>query len=72
MDKKTVIAYLKCFKAMGFEIIKSNYGQTALNTLKNDMPMVINNDVGFTTPKPWKWELLDDEIKRLQEEVEAK
>lgn len=72
MDKKTVIAYLKCFKAMGFEVIKSNYGQTALNTLKNDMPMVLNNDMGYTTPQPWKWELLDDEIKRLQEEVEAK
>ena len=69
MDKKTVIEYLKCFKAMGFEVIKSNYGQTALNTLKNDMPMVLNNDTGYTTPQPWKWELIDDEIKRLQEEV---
>lgn len=70
MDKKTVIEYLKCFKAMGFEVIKSNYGQTALNTLKNDMPMVLNNDMGYTTPQPWKWERIDDEIKRLENEVE--
>ena len=70
MDKNTVIEYLKCFRAMGFEVIKSNYGQTALNTLKNDMPMVLNNDMEYTTPQPWKWELIDNEIKRLQNEVE--
>ena len=68
MDKK-VINYLKCFKAMGFEVIKSNYSQTALNTVKNDIPMVLINDVGYTTPYPYKWELIDDEIKRLESEV---
>lgn len=49
LDKKKVIQFLTIFKAMGFELIKSNYGQTALNTVKNDMPMVLNNDVGYMT-----------------------
>ena len=68
-DKKKVIQCLTVFRAMGFEVIKSNYGQTALNTVKGDMPMVINNDVGYMTPLPYKWELIDDEIKRLQAEL---
>lgn len=50
-------------------MIKSNYGQTALNTVNNDMPMVLNNDVGYMTPLPYKWEFIDDEIKRLQAEL---
>ena len=70
MDKQKVIGYLKMFKAVGFEVVKSNHEQTALNTKKNDMPMVLNNDIGYTTPLPWKWELIDNEIKRLQNEVE--
>lgn len=68
-DKKKVIQFLTMFKAMGFEVIKSNYGQTALNTVNNDMPMVLNNDVGYMTPLPNKWEFIDDEIKRLQKEL---
>ena len=69
LDKKKVIQFLTIFKAMGFEVIKSNYGQTALNTVKNDMPMVLNNDVGYMTPLPYKWEFIEDEIKRLQKEL---
>lgn len=68
-DKKKVIQYLTIFKVMGFEIIKSNFGQTALNTVNNDMPLVINNDVGYMTPRPDKWEFIADEIKRLQKEL---
>ena len=68
-DKKKVILYLTMFKAMGFEVIKSNYGQTALNTVNSDMPMVLNNDVGYMTPLPDKWEFINDEIKRLQKEL---
>lgn len=69
LDKKKVIQFLTIFKAMGFEVIKSNYGQTALNTVKNDMPMVLNNNVGYMTPLPYKWEFIEDEIKRLQKEL---
>ena len=71
LDKATekVIQFLTMFKAMGFEVIKSNYGQTALNTVNSDMPMVLNNDVGYMTPLPNKWEFIDDEIKRLQKEL---
>lgn len=68
-NRKKVIQFLLMFKAMGFEVIKSNYGQTALNTVNNDMPMVLNNDVGYMTPLPNKWEFIDDEIKRLQKEL---
>lgn len=68
-DRKKVIQVLTMFKAMGFEVIKSNYGQTALNTVNNNMPMVLNNDVGYMTPLPYKWESIDDEIKRLQKEL---
>lgn len=69
LDKKKVVKYLTMFKAMGFEVIKSNYEQIALNTVKNDMPMVLNNDVGYMTPFPYKWEFIEDEIKRLQKEL---
>ena len=67
--KKEIIQYLSIFRKMGFEVIKSNYGQTALNTINGDMPLVINNNVGYMTPLPYKWELIDDEIKRLQKEL---
>lgn len=70
MDKHKVLDGLKVFRAMGFEVIKSNSGQTALNTLKNDMPLVINNNVGYTTPYPWKWELISDEITRIEKELQ--
>lgn len=69
LDKKKVIQFLTMFEAMGFEVIKSNYGQTALNTADNKMPLVLNNDVGYTTPLPYKWEYIKDEIKRLKKEL---
>ena len=58
LDKKKVIQFLTMFEAMGFEVIKSNYGQTALNTADNKMPLVLNNDVGYTTPLPYRWEYI--------------
>ena len=67
--KKEIIQYLSIFRKMGFEVIKSNYGQTALETINGDMSLVINNNVGYMTPLPYKWELIDDEIKRLQKEL---
>ena len=63
-----IVNVLTMFKDMGFEVIKSNYGQIALNNLANTMPFVLNNDIEYLTPLPYKFEFIDDEIKRLSKE----
>ena len=65
---KQIINVLTMFKDMGFEVVKSNYGQIALNNLTNTMPCVLTNDIEYLTPLPYKFETIDDEIKRLKEE----
>jgi len=32
------------------------------------MPFVLTNDIEYLTPLPYKFETIDDEIKRLKEE----
>lgn len=63
-----IIDMLTTFKMMGFEVIKSNYGQIAMNDTKGKMPLVLINDYGYLTPTPNDWYLIDDEIKRLEDE----
>ena len=65
-----IILGLKVLQSMGFEVVKSNYGQIALNTYNNDMPMVVNNDIGYLTPLPYKWFDIKSEIERLSKENE--
>ena len=57
---------LKTLKLIGFEVIKSNAEQIAVNSKDNTMPMVVINDIGYLTPTPYQWYNIDDEIKRLQ------
>lgn len=66
-NKLGLIDHLQIMLIMGFEIIKSNSEQIALNTYKNDMPMVINNDIGYLTPLPYQWFDIKNEIERLKE-----
>lgn len=64
----SLIDHLKIMLIMGFEIVKSNSGQIALNTYKGDMPMVVTNDIGYLTPLPYKWFDIKNEIDRLKEQ----
>lgn len=69
MTKEEIISFLTMFKALGFEVIKSNCGQIALNNKQGTQPLVLNNDIGYLTPSPCNWSLIDEEIKRLTREV---
>ena len=65
MEQKILI--LKMFKSIGFEVVKSNSEQIAVNNKANEMPMVLNNDIGYLTPSPFKFFNIDKEIKRLKD-----
>ena len=61
-----IIFGLKTLKAMGFEFVKSNSGQIALNNKDNTQPFVLVNDIGYLTPTPHQWYLISNEIERLE------
>lgn len=63
-----ILAFLNIFRTMGFEVVKSNSGQIALNNCENTMPFVLTNDLEYLTPTPCQWYNIDDEIKRLKGE----
>lgn len=67
-QKMNKIEFLISCKIAGFEVVKSNSGQIALNNKENTMPFVLNNDIGYLTPQPHIWFDIDDEIKRIKEE----
>ena len=68
---KSIIDFLRTCKMMGFEVIKSNAEQIAINNKANEMPCVVLNDVGYLTPTSYLWYDIDEEIKRLNAEIEA-
>lgn len=61
------ILTLKMLQILGFEVVKSNSEQIAVNNKENEMPMVMINDVEYITPTPCQWFDIDAEIKRLKE-----
>lgn len=63
---KRIFYLLESMKEMGFEVIKSNSGQIALNNRENTMPFVLTNDIYYLTPTPYQWYSIDDEIRRLR------
>ena len=65
-DKKDIILGLKVLQSMGFEIVKSNSGQIALNNQLGTQPFVMMNDINYLTPTPHQWHLIENEIKRLE------
>lgn len=61
-----IILGLKVLQSMGFEVIKSNGGQIALNNKDNNQPLVMMNDIGYLTPTPYQWHLITNEIERME------
>ena len=72
MDKKKqdIIFGLKALLTLVFEVVKSNSGQIALNNKDNTKPFVMMNDIGYLTPTPYQWYLIEDEIKRLEKKMD--
>lgn len=68
MDKQNIILGLKVLQSCGFEVVKSNSGQIALNNKDGTQPFVIMNDIGYLTPTPHQWHSIENEIKRLEGE----
>ena len=66
--KDVQIAFLETMQRTGFEVVKSNSGQIALNNRADTMPFVLTNDLDYLTPTPHQWYEIDDEIKRLRGE----
>lgn len=68
MDKLTqdIILGLKVLESYGFEVVKSNSGQIALNNKDGTKPFVMMNDINYLTPTPHQWHLIENEIKRLE------
>ena len=62
-----LIVLLDC----GFEIVKSNSGQIALNNQEGTQPFVMMNDINYLTPTPYQWHLIKDEIERLEKDNET-
>ena len=67
MKKDHAIMFLSMAKGQGFEVIKSNHGQIVLNNRESTNPFICMNDIGYLTPLPYAWSLIDDEIKRWEE-----
>lgn len=65
MDKALVKEFLEVMLANGFEVIKSNSEQIAINNKEGTSPLVVNNDLNYLTPTPIQWYLIENEIKRL-------
>lgn len=68
MNDLSIIDFLVIMKFAGFEVVKSNCGQIALNNKTNTKPFVLTNDIEYLTPTPHEWHLIEDEIKRLKQE----
>ena len=69
MNKKQgIILGLKVLQEMGFEVIKSNSGQIAVNNKDGNQPLVMMNDIGYLTPTPHQWHLIAKEIERIEVE----
>lgn len=66
MDKALVKEFLEVMLANGFEVIKSNSEQIAINNKEGTSPLVVNNDLNYLTPTPYQWHLIENEIKRLE------
>lgn len=64
-ENKEIIDLLLLLKSCGFEVIKSNSEQIAVNNKQSTQPLVLNNDICYLTPSPYNWSLIDDEIERL-------
>lgn len=67
-QKQDIILGLIVLRSYGFEVVKSNSGQIALNNKNGTQPFVMMNDIGYLTPTPYQWHLIDDEIKRLEKD----
>ncbi len=66
--KQEILIFLKMLHQMGFEVIKSNSGQIAVNNKDNTQPLVMLNDINYLTPTPYQWYLIENEIKRIEVE----
>lgn len=64
---KNIILGLNVLQSMGFEVVKSNSEQIALNNKDNNQPFVMLNDIGYLTPLPYAWFDIKNEIERLKE-----
>lgn len=51
---------LKVMKLIGFEVVKCNSEQIALNKKDNSFPFVMLNDVGLDLGDPCKWHLISE------------
>ena len=65
MNNEKIIDFLRTCKAMGFEVIKSNSEQIAINNKANEIPCAVINDVGYLSPTPYQWYDIAEEIERL-------
>ena len=66
MTAVEIFYFLEFMKQIGFEAVKSNSGQIALNNKEGTKPFVLTNDLEYLTPTPDQWYNIDDEIKRLR------
>ena len=67
-NKQDILIGLYALQSMGFEVIKSNSGQIAVNNTANTQPLVMNNDINYLTPTPHQWHLITNEIERIKGE----
>lgn len=70
-NNNEIILGLKVLLDCGFEIVKSNSGQIALNNQEGTQPFVMMNDINYLTPTPYQWHLIKDEIERLEKDNET-
>lgn len=66
INNKEILMFLKTLHKIGFEVIKSNSGQIAVNNKENTQPLVLLNDINYLTPTPYEYYLIEDEINRIE------
>lgn len=70
-QKQDILLGLKVLLSYGFEVVKSNSGQIALNNKDGTQPLVMMNDIGYLTPTPHQWYSIESEIERLEKDPEG-
>lgn len=70
MNKNDIICFLQIFKNSGYEFVKADNEKIYFKTILGGDLFTANNDTKYATPNPHKWELIEDEIERLENEVD--
>lgn len=67
MDNSEIICFLQIFKNSGYEFVKTDSEKVYFKSILGGDTFSANNDIKYMTSNPNEWEVIEDEIDRLQQ-----